>query len=465
MRASRSRRYSSVMPSPRVALLAVNPWNSPGPLQPFSYAAYRLLSALTGQGIEAKVFDGRGLSLDVWQAQIEAFAPTVIGASAYVWSLPLFVPLLKALKEQDPRRLIVLGGPSARPAMLAQPPCAPLRGVVDALVTGAGEGPIVDIALSTRENLSDIPGILLPKDGGWTPTAHRHEAPFDSLRSPFMADVAPPNVSAHLQTFTGCPMSCSFCAWGTDSGVSPHHSKAWLVEELRAFQRHGVQSVLSVDAALNLHPRAFTALYEAEAETGVLRDLDFNTELYPSLVTPQMEEFLRHTRPEIAVGLQSYDIAVLKKNFRYFKEERFESLIERLASFGRVVVEIIAGLPEDTPENFRRTIERLRPLPCNIRIFYCLALPDGLMTRATPEMELRYDPLSLQVTSCKGWSPRDLEAVKHWLDAEARASGGLVTAQWPLPVFERQEAGILGRVPEAPLWEISKLRSPESRRG
>lgn len=453
------------MSSPRVALLAVNPWNSPGPLQPFSYAAYRLLSSLTCQGIEAKVFDGRDLSIESWREQIEDFEPTMIGASAYVWSLPLFIPLLKSLKEQDPRRLIVLGGPSARPAMLAQPPCHPLRGVVDVLVTGAGEGPMVDLARAKSNNLADIPGILLPVDDRWVPTAHRHEAPFDSIRSPFMADVAPPEVSAHLQTFTGCPMSCSFCAWGTDSGISPHHSKEWLVEELRAFQRHGVQSVLSVDAALNLHPKAFAALYEAEAETGALRDLDFNTELYPSLVTEQMEEFLRHTRPEIAVGLQSYDMTVLKKNFRYFKEERFESLIERLASFGRVVVEVIAGLPEDSPENFRRTIERLRPLPCNIRIFYCLALPDGLMTRATPGMELRYDPLSLQVTSCKGWSPRELEAVKRWLDDEARASGGLVTAQWPLPVFERQVAGELGRIPEAPLWEISKLRSPEGRRG
>lgn len=42
------------MSSPRVALLAVNPWNSPGPLQPFSYAAYRLLSSLTCQGLKQK---------------------------------------------------------------------------------------------------------------------------------------------------------------------------------------------------------------------------------------------------------------------------------------------------------------------------------------------------------------------------------------------------------------------------
>ena len=40
-----------------------------------------------------------------WASELEAFDPDVIGGSAYVWSLPVFVPLMQFAKRQRPDRL------------------------------------------------------------------------------------------------------------------------------------------------------------------------------------------------------------------------------------------------------------------------------------------------------------------------------------------------------------------------
>ena len=42
--------------------------------------------------------------------------------------------------------------------------------------------------------------------------------------------------------------------------------------------------------------------------------------------------------------------------------------------------------------------------PCNFLVYHCLVLPDGLMTRAPAGSQMVFDPYSLKMTSCWGWS-------------------------------------------------------------
>src|SRR6187551_3812487 len=91
------------IPCRRIAILAVNPWNHSGMLQPFSYPAFRVQAALVIDprlaGVEVRVIEGRDFSARRWIDEIESFDPDVIGASTYVWSLSVFLPLLRHLKR------------------------------------------------------------------------------------------------------------------------------------------------------------------------------------------------------------------------------------------------------------------------------------------------------------------------------------------------------------------------------
>jgi hypothetical protein len=120
------------------------------------------------------------------------------------------------------------------------------------------------------------------------------------------------------------------------------------------------------------------------------------------------------------IGLQSFDADVLKSLERPFNEDRFNRVVTEIASIvPDTTVEVILGLPGDDPDNFRRTVDKVRKLPVGIRVFHCLVLPSALMTRAPASFELKYDPFTLQVISCRGWSREDLEKTCEWLDEAA----------------------------------------------
>ena len=47
-----------------------------------------------------------------------AFDPDLVGFSVFLWSFPFFLRVAALLKQDDPERVVVFGGPSARPVML-----------------------------------------------------------------------------------------------------------------------------------------------------------------------------------------------------------------------------------------------------------------------------------------------------------------------------------------------------------
>src|SRR5690606_16994522 len=116
-----------------------------------------------------------------------------------------------------PNTVVVLGGPSARPSMFARQPFIERRFDVDALVLGEGEEVFVDLVrLDDRgfDSLSQLPGLALPTADGW----HRTKPPvritsLDSLASPYVLGLHHESVTAHIESYRGCPLSCTFCQW------------------------------------------------------------------------------------------------------------------------------------------------------------------------------------------------------------------------------------------------------------
>jgi radical SAM superfamily enzyme YgiQ (UPF0313 family) len=381
-------------------------------------------------GLEVKVWDlaPTGPDASAVAAEIIAFDPDVVGFSVFLWSFPFFLQVAAYLKADDPTRLLVFGGPSARPVMLDHMPHGALAGAVDLLVINEGEDAFCEIvALADRSaaELMRLPGLAVRADGSWHETGTRPLGDLNLLASPYEMELIPPGGLGILQTYRGCPFTCSFCEWGTMESPKRVRSVTSLESEFEAMKRLGLRAALLADAGLNLNSGAFRNLRAAAEETGFLADRGLICEVYPATVRPDHLAFLRAVGdPYVGVGLQSFDTAVLAQVERKYDEARFEETLDALGEVASVAVEVIMGLPGDTPDNFRRNFERARRLPCALRVYHCVVLPSALMVRSPPEHALAYDPVSLKMQSCLGWPVAALADEASFLDREAVRSGG-----------------------------------------
>jgi radical SAM superfamily enzyme YgiQ (UPF0313 family) len=418
----------------RVALVARYPDRDPAMPQFISNHGLRMveaaLRAAAPPGLELKVWDLQGGRVDDLATELIAFDPDVVGCSAYLWSFPFLLELAERVKADDASRLVVFGGPSARPAMLQQPPFRDRQQAIDVMVINDGEHSFVEIVAAEDRRaagLAGVPGLALPAAGGqgWTLTAERPLANLDELPSPYEMDLVRAGGLAVLQTYRGCPFTCSFCEWGTLQSPQNVRRAAALRREFDGMARQPVQGALLVDAGLNLNPAAFACLREAAEGHGFFERRSLICEVYPAKVRREHIDFLGSIgRALVGVGLQSFDNAVLAHVDRRYDEARFEQTLQALRAVAGVAVEIILGLPGDTPQNFRRSFDRARALGCALRVYHCVVLPSALMVRAPAHYALDYDPVTLKMRSCLGWSRAALQAACDDIANEVRRAGG-----------------------------------------
>jgi hypothetical protein len=443
----------------RIAVLAMNPWSSPGTFQPFSYGSYLIAASVIGrpefEGVDVRVFDTHGWFLDRWVDEILAYEPDVVACSSYVWSTPTFYTLASTLRARAPQVKIVFGGPSARPELFALPPYAHATACIDALVVGEGEETFPDLlrAWQSGRSLAGVAGLAIPVGNRFVRNPKRTVIPnLDDIVSPYELGLVPPGVTAQLEPFRGCPMSCVFCQWGGEADGRRSMSAHGVTEEFRRFKRNKATGLYLVDAGINLNKRAFRAIAEAEAETGFIRDTHLTCEIYPAFLEEEHLELLRSTRSQVGLGLQSLDGSLLKQLERPFDRTRFEKVVESVCDAAQTTIELIVGLPGDSPEQFRHTLEQVRRLPCSVRVYHCLVLPDALLTRAPAEYRLDFDPITLEMRSCLGWSREDLLRTFDFLTEEVEKHGGTLMRYFPRPVEATHLEFYLGHPVGSSMW-------------
>lgn len=416
----------------RVALVAWYPPDNPA-LPPFipNMGLYRVAAALHAAGIpglELRLWDERDRDPLAVAAEISAFDPDIVGGSAFLWSLPNLAQVISTLAADDPHRLYVLGGPSARPNMLAHTPFASLERAVDVLVEGEGEAPMAAIAALTQRDgpaLGRVAGVTLRKGDGWHRTPAGPRAVMDKLPSAYGLGLVPAGGIGLMETYRGCPLTCSFCEWGVMDAPKNVMSAEAIATEFAAMESLGLRALLLADAGLNLNATAFSSLRRAADTTGFLKNRALIAEVYPKTLTEDHMRFLEGVgAPHVGVGLQSFDDAVLRHVERRFDPARLGGLLGSLKSVASVTTEIIIGLPGDTPDRFRASFERARNLGTGLRVYHCAVLPSALMARSPAADMLDYDPVTLRMRACRGWPKGSIDAAARMLTDAALQSGG-----------------------------------------
>jgi radical SAM superfamily enzyme YgiQ (UPF0313 family) len=423
-----------------------------------SYGVRRIHASIISdprlQDAVVQTFDGVNTDVDFILKRILAFDPDIVGFSAYVWSLPCFLEVARRLRLEIPDCTILFGGPSARPDMFAVAPYREGVNIIDALVIQHGEETIRDIVLSDRspDEFGHIPGLAIPRNGTWQKTPGRMSASLEVLASPAQMGLLPRGSWHYLETYRGCPMSCSFCQWGSAQAPKDVLSAERIAAELAAFEANDAFGVVHLDAGLTLNERAFRNFAAAEREVGFLGRSRLSCEVYPAHLTVPHVEFLQSVGCSyIGVGLQSYNEDVLKNVERSAKPESFDTIVRRLvAAVGNVAVEIILGLPGDSLESFKHTAERALDLGADVHAFHCLVLPDAFLTKAPAEFNLDFDPITLKVKSCLGWTADEIQEAREWItDLSGNMEGTMGDQEWITGRFLRSDVRPRG-IPKDP---------------
>lgn len=404
-----------------------------------SYGIRRILASVADDpelaGSSVTLIDFEAPDVAAYVQAIVDFQPDIVGFSIYVWSAPIMIEVARHIKRINPSCMIVFGGPSARVPFFDLPPHRPANDYLDAVVSSEGEVTFNEIAKLprvSRESLATIGGLHIPDTSGWKHTGPRTPiTTLDQIASPFQLGLMQQHCVAYLETYRGCPLSCRFCEWGATESPRLVFSKDYLARELQAFADHGCPSVFLLDAGLNLNARAFRNLCAAEADVGFLKHTDLWAEIYPSHIRDEHLEFLELIGTGyLGIGLQSLDEDVLRQLDRPFDRRQFELAVRDLARVAHGELQIIMGLPTDSPAEFRRTLDFARSLPVAVRAYHCLVLPDALLTRSKPEWEVKFDPVTLEMVQCSGWSCEALTDMREYLSREAVQAGGKAGNYW-----------------------------------
>ncbi|MDC0743931.1 B12-binding domain-containing radical SAM protein [Polyangium mundeleinium] len=432
----------------RVIAIAANEVILQGRFTPFSFGARRVWATLVnspaGKHAEVHFRESPSMDVDAWVDWVLSVEPDIVGFAAYVWSFSLFLRVAERVRALRPACTIVFGGPSARSQMFDLPQFRAHAGLLDALVLNEGEWTFAALAALPSldaASLATVPGLALHARGAWHETAEPPKRALDDLPSPTQLGMIPAGRTGAIETYRGCPMSCSFCQWGKSDVPDRVFSAAYVAADFRALAELGAPNVHLADAGLNLNSRGFRSLAEAERETGFLRTRRLHAAVYPTQLKDEHMTFLASIeRPQLDIGIQSFNPEALASAGRAFRESRFARMVETLGEIAEVETELILGLPGDSPASFRVSFERALELGCRLRVFHCLVLPDALMVRDVEQNAIDFDPVTLMVRSCRGWTAEDLLRTREYVAEVARQRGGDVLENlWTMPPTRRDD--------------------------
>jgi radical SAM superfamily enzyme YgiQ (UPF0313 family) len=311
----------------------------------------------------------------------------VVGFSCLVWNLEAHLDLARQLKERNPQTLIVLGGHSAvyqKAEILDRCPW------IDAIVNGEGEVAIVNLLRAHRagESLHRLDGVCTRE--------HRTSPMLPNVARPPVAFKAPHEPLSQyyiLESMRGCVYACDYCTWWVGQRKVRYFGDAYIEANLRHALESGYRKVFLVDAAINFANGPLDTIAACVRRVDPNRTLKFWYFVQWSHFSErQMPSFEALGVDTIHVGLESANPAVLERAHRNWDEKKLRACVKSLSTIATPVVDIVLGLPGDTVEEFKRTIDFVVSLDVNVLCFRLMLYPGSEFYNRREELGLQLRP-------------------------------------------------------------------------
>lgn len=302
--------------------------------------------------------------------------PRAVGITAVTTQIIPAVRLAQCIKRTAPQVLIVLGGPhpAALPELTIQYPG------VDLVV--AGEGELAMCEILEGRSYGDIPGLCWIEEG----TTRRNEqreplAPLDDVPAPdydgleiesyrHIFELAGPAMP--VMSGRGCPFRCNFCASDvvTNERTSRYLSPSRFVDHIEdLYNRYGVRDFVFTDETFVLKSSRVYEICDEILSRGL--KITWVCQTRVNGIDPKIVAAMRRAGCKVmAVGIESGDPHILETIGKGIKKDRVIQACETIVRSG-ILLEgfFILGLPHETPETVRTTIDFALELPLDYAQF------------------------------------------------------------------------------------------------
>jgi hypothetical protein len=392
---------------------------------------------LLRRGGDAQLLDG-----------LAALAPRVLGLSLDVWNVERSLALAAALRTRCPDTAIWIGGPEvAADSWFAADPGAPF----DLAVNGEGEAAFAALLAAGPTGGPagpSLPGIWRP--GRPTPDAAPPLADLSTVHDPYLAGLVTPEADGVVlaELWRGCRYRCAFCAYpqGRRGHAAASRSEGQTRELFRWARSQEVREIYLLDPSLEQRP-------DLDGLLALLADLQGDApiplfaELRAEAVTPAIASALARAGVSmVETGLQTLTPEALAGMGRRLSPERFAAGLRALEDAGiRAKVDLMLGLPGDTEEGLRRTLDFMTELGAaeNLQVFRTQVLPGTPLRARAAGLGITWEQRPpYRIIDTPSWPAWQLsEAISLVEDATGEA---LTTLPGP----------VLTVPPPAPTWRL-----------
>ena len=393
--------------------------------------AVRVLNLMTGDDVER---------FDIEEA-ISGFDPEIVGMSVrniddQSMKAPKF--LLQAVKNVvDACRTltrvpIVLGGagysiyPRSALAFLG----------ADMGIRGEGEAAFVKLLdrLSRKEDISDIPNLVLPGAEGGATTGSLEKLDDLPLPDPngffkFPTQFGDQLVWLPFQTRRGCPLRCSYCSTAAIEGaILRKRSPEVAVDSLCRFVEAGFSNFFFVDNTFNFPPSYARELCDVISRRKI--DIQWRCILYPWLVDEKLAESMaRAGCVEVSLGFESGSEKILSSMNKRFHPGDVRAVSRLLHKNGiRRMGFLLLGGPGESRQTVEESLEfadslelEAMKVTTGIRIYPQTALAEKAVQEGvvSPEDDL-LRPTFYMARPLEGWIE---DTVSGWVERKPNWHG------------------------------------------
>jgi hypothetical protein len=323
--------------------------------------------------------------------------PEFVGFSLYLWNVERGLYLAREVKRHSPRTTILIGGPEVS----ADNPFVLRQAGFDIAVTGEAEptfAALMERLLDGRDP-TGLPGVAVRGAEGLGPFGPAPSAgfPLTEYPSPYLEGLVAvePARSTYIETVRGCRSHCTFCFYPRSSNVLRALDVERSAALVAALKERGARDIVFLDPTFN-HRSAFVPLLDALAAVNADRSLTFFAEVRAEgLTADHAARLAKAGFTTLEIGLQSVNVQTLKRIRRGGHPDKVAAAAQLLHAEGiTLLVDLIVGLPGDTPDDVARGVDFLlvHDLADAAQIFPLALLP-GTAMRADAERDgIIFDP-------------------------------------------------------------------------
>jgi len=302
--------------------------------------------------------------------EIRSLEPQVVVTTLYLWNVERTLSLCSALRESNPRIRLLAGGPEAAGDFELRFPEHPF----DWVHSGEGEAVFPRVLGEISRDLGVGPGRLVQTACQAAALVSLEEVP-----SPYLMGLLPkaPDGSIWVETMRGCPFHCAYCYYGKNFKELRWFPSEWLREHVLWAGAQEAKEIYLLDPSFQVTPGLLKRLGDLALWNALCMPL--HTEARVDHMNPELAEgFKRAGFHSLETGLQSIHPQVLKKAGRSGNPKAFAKGAHLLLERGiKLQIDVILGLPGDSPEGFLGTIDFLgeQGLGQHVTVFPLLVLP------------------------------------------------------------------------------------------